>query len=198
MKRLLSVLVGVCLLQSVAFAQNPPPPPLPAKPPVVPIKPAPPAPPPPPASPASEADRQNIRLELRITDNYSGSPVEKTVSVLMMSGFNGRVRTENVVEAEMGGPGMPTAVTATPIVLNVDAVATALPKDQVSVRVTFEYRPAPRPQAGASVQRTALPATLSESLHIMLRNGQPLVVSQSADPATDRKVTVELTATVLK
>jgi hypothetical protein len=35
-------------------------------------------------------------------------------------------------------------------------------------------------------------------LTVALRDGQKLVVSQSADPATDRKVTVEVTATILK
>ena len=32
----------------------------------------------------------------------------------------------------------------------------------------------------------------------MLENGKPLIVSQSADAATDRKVTVELKATILR
>lgn len=185
MKRLLSVVLGVGLLQSVLVAQNPPPPPPPPKPPAaVPIKPAPPPPP-----PAPSADAQNIRLELRITDTYSGAPVEKIVSLLVLSGRNGRVRTSNAVPVGASGD-------TEPVTLNVDAVATVLPRDRVQAQVTFEYRPAPQP--GQSGQRPIPPPMLNESLHIMLRNGERLIVSQSADPATDRTVTVELTATILK
>ena len=43
----------------------------------------------------------------------------------------------------------------------------------------------------------ARPGRLHESITVRLTNGKPLVVSQSADPASDRKVTVELTATIL-
>ena len=32
----------------------------------------------------------------------------------------------------------------------------------------------------------------------MLEDGKPLVISQSADPATDRKVKVEVKATILR
>jgi hypothetical protein len=32
----------------------------------------------------------------------------------------------------------------------------------------------------------------------MLESGKPLVISQAADPASERKVTVQLTATVVK
>jgi hypothetical protein len=32
----------------------------------------------------------------------------------------------------------------------------------------------------------------------VLQDGQKLMISQSADPVTDRKVTVEVTATVLR
>jgi hypothetical protein len=33
---------------------------------------------------------------------------------------------------------------------------------------------------------------------VILQNGKPLVVSQAADPTTDRKMTVEVKATILK
>jgi hypothetical protein len=125
--------------------------------------------------------------------------------MLVLSGRSGRVRTSNVLRAEasvlpgetsQAGTNVVIQEAGEPITLNVDAVATAQRGDRVEVQLTFEYRPAP--QAPPAGQRGMRPATLNESLHIMLKTGQPLVVSQSADPATDRKVTVELTATVLK
>jgi hypothetical protein len=39
---------------------------------------------------------------------------------------------------------------------------------------------------------------LTEQLSVFLTDGKPLLVSQSADPRGDRKVTVQVTATVMK
>jgi hypothetical protein len=33
---------------------------------------------------------------------------------------------------------------------------------------------------------------------VILQNGKPLIISQSADPVSDRKVVVEVKATILK
>jgi hypothetical protein len=121
----------------------------------------------------------NIRLDLTITDTYTGAPVKKTVSMLVLTGNNGMIRTS-------GSDGWS--------VLNVDAVAAAYTGGQVSLRMTFEYTPA---QAKQDVQRERAPR-LNESITVVLQDGKPLMVSQSADPATDRKVTAELTATILK
>jgi hypothetical protein len=38
---------------------------------------------------------------------------------------------------------------------------------------------------------------LSESIGVILADGVPLTISQSADPITERRVTVEATATIL-
>jgi len=124
----------------------------------------------------------NIRLELAITDTYTGAPVKKTVSLLVLSNNSGMIRTNNY-----GDAGLAT--------LNVDAVAAAYQSGQVSVRITFEYTPARLKEGTASTGR---PPTLNESITVVLQDGKPLMVSQSADPATDRKVTAELTATILK
>jgi hypothetical protein len=193
MNAIASTLIGTLTLTVALGAQTAPaaPPPKPQAPSVQ-GKPA-------PAEPASPVDAPNVRLELRITDNYSGTPTEKTVSMLVLSGRQGRVRTSNMVPSDR--PELQGIVHNDPnfgrelVQLNVDAFATVVSQGHVQAHVTFEYRPAPAPgQAGPRF----LPSTLNESLHIMLKSGQPLVVSQSADPTTDRKVTVELTATILK
>jgi hypothetical protein len=202
MRTTLAVLLGVLLLAPPAFAQKvappAPPPPAPAQPAKPPAPPKPPQPPPPP--PDVSADRPNIRIELTITDTYSGTPVDKTVSMLVLSGRNGMVRTSNLLPSvhrnAMAGVVMPVETAGDPVALNVDAVATAVAGGRVEVRLTFEYRPAPQATGGTAVPAT--PATLNESLHIAVKSGEPLIVSQSADPATDRKVTVQLTATILK
>src|SRR5690606_18136904 len=123
---------------------------------------------------ASESNIRNVRLELRITDTYSGSPVEKTVSMIIRDGHSGRIRTSAIV------PGAPEGV------LNVDAITNATADGKhISAVVTIEYRP-----ASASNQHEGLKTfspVLQESVNVILRNGQPLVVTQSADPVSDRK-----------
>lgn len=120
----------------------------------------------------------NIRLELAITDTYAGAPAKKAVSLLVLTGNNGMIRTT-------GSDGRS--------ILNVDAIAAAYTNGQVSLRMTFEYTPAQSKDSGGITA-----PRLNESITVVLQDGKPLVVSQSADPATDRKVTAELTATILK
>jgi hypothetical protein len=65
----------------------------------------------------------------------------------------------------------------------------------VLVHLTIEYTPevsTTRPANGPP------PATVNESIAVVLASGTPAMISQSADPATDRKVTVVVTATVMK
>ena len=40
--------------------------------------------------------------------------------------------------------------------------------------------------------------SLQESITVLLNDGKPLVISQSADSISDRKVTVEVRATIVK
>ena len=42
------------------------------------------------------------------------------------------------------------------------------------------------------------PTELNQSLTVVLQSGKPMLISQAADPTSDRKVTVEVKATVLK
>jgi hypothetical protein len=152
-------------------------------------------PPQPPRAPALPSITANIKLDLTITDTYTGTPTKKTVSMLILNGSNGMIRTSNRLHG-------------VPVGLNVDAAATIHQGGLITVRITFEYTPAQAADertekmvatglASAGAGRPN-PAELHESLSVILQDGKPLLVSQSADPATDRKVTVELVATVLK
>jgi hypothetical protein len=77
-----------------------------------------------------------------------------------------------------------------------DALASAYQNGLVSLRLTFEYTP-PQP-TNAVGQRTGRAPTLHESVTVALMDGKPMILTESADPATDRKVTLEVTATILK
>jgi hypothetical protein len=136
------------------------------------------------------ANWQNIKLELVLTDNYTGTPVKKTVTMIMSNGRSGQIRTTN----QVGG---------FDVELNVDAVAGIRSNPpgfsgpiQISTSITVQYMPAPLPDT--SSRGPSKPSGLHQSIQFALVDGKPMLVSQSADPVTDRKVTLEVTATVLK
>jgi hypothetical protein len=133
---------------------------------------------------------QNIKLDLVLTDNYTGSPVKKTVTMIMSSGRSGQIRTTN----QVGG---------FDVELNVDAQASTrnnvpgyVGPVQIYTSITVQYMPAPTPDT--SNRGPSKPAGLHQSISFALVDGKPMLISQSADPVTDRKVTLEVTATVLK
>jgi hypothetical protein len=131
----------------------------------------------------------NIRLELTITDQRpEGTPVVKTVTAVIADRSNARIRTSGSVRTPLGFRDVILNVDAGTNLVNVNGV----PK--MRVNLTIEYRPV----AGESdTERTTTPG-ISESLTVVLEDGKPLLISQSADPATERKVKVEVKATILR
>jgi hypothetical protein len=121
----------------------------------------------------------NIKLELTITDPREGMKApSRTVTMLLQDREDGRLRTD---QGPLNGK------------LGVDARPEILANGLIRVLLTLEYRP----QAGEG--HKALPSTLSETVTAILEDGKPLVVSQSADSASERgAVKVELKATVLR
>jgi hypothetical protein len=65
------------------------------------------------------------------------------------------------------------------------------------VQLTIEYRPE---LSGQQMQQAGnrSAAFFSESLALLVVDGKPVLASQSADPRGDRKVSVEVTASVIK
>jgi len=114
---------------------------------------------------------QNIKLDLTITDTGStGAPVRKVLVLHIADGRNGQVRSQG----EQG-------------LINVDARPQVRPDGKtILLQLTVEYR---------SDARGTL---FSESLTAMVVDGKPLVLSQAVDPSGDRKVSVEVVATVQK
>ena len=114
---------------------------------------------------------QNIKLDLTITDAASATAQVRKVLVLHIAdGRNGQVRSQS----EQG-------------LINVDARPQVRPDGKtILLQLTVEYRP------GVSS------SLFSESLSAMLVDGKPLVLSQTVDPSGDRKVSVEVVATIQK
>jgi len=173
MTRVLTFALGALLLGTPAYAQEQP-----AE--AAKVQPAPQKP------PAREESGQavNVRLDVTITDQQTtGQPVAKTVTMVVADNWQSRIRTEGNAWTTGG---------AYPVALNVDA-RPRLVGDKILVMMTVEYKPtAPDPKPGASA------TTLNQSFQVLLADGKPLVVSQSADPNSDRKVKLEVKATVLR
>jgi hypothetical protein len=127
----------------------------------------------------------NVRLDLTITDQIgSAAPVQKVVSLLIADQGSGMIRSEG----QLPGYGA--------VQLHVDGEVRLSQGDKIRARVGLNYDlidPKAK-SAEAQSQRTQI----RESLSVILENGKPTVISQSADPVTDRKVTVEVEATIVK
>ena len=177
------------MAQQAPPAPSPPRPMAPMAPPSAQGQPTPPPTPPaapmaPARAPSLPAIQSNIKIDLTITDSMGASqPLKKTLSLIVLNGNSGMIRTSNRVNGY-------------PVGVDVDASAQVWANGAITVRVTFEYTPLVQGDA-ANTAGTTRPE-LHESLTVLLQDGKPLLVSQSADPVSDRKVTVELTATVLK
>jgi hypothetical protein len=144
----------------------------------------------------------NVQIELTISDQTGNGPVEKkTVSMIAASGTWGKIRAAGVARPN-------SATGNVPVGLNVDARPFVMAEGVVQVELTIGYNPlsaqsieAYDPQKSDRAAYTASqirPTELNQSLTVVLQNGKPLIVSQAADPVSDRKIIVEVKATVLK
>jgi hypothetical protein len=150
-------------------------------------------------SPPRQAGRlENIKLELTITDQTGpGAPMRKVVTMIVADRERGAIRSRGRVSVAPNR--------WENLVINVDAVPTII-RDGSAVRVQLglEYQPqvgaaqASAKEVEAAAQAPASEANLNEQITMILEPGKPLPISQAADPATDRRITVELTATILK
>ena len=180
----------VVVMTSFAVAQKPPPPP-----------PAPPAettspttrkaPPPPPAAPTPDGRSRkvgpNVRIEVTFSEQRSDSPaMPKTVTVTTNDGQWGRVRSSVSTVGYGSSP------------LNVDARPEVLPDGRVSLAVNIEYGEKRVPEGKQVHPGQIIEATLNESVTLLLESGKGLAMTQSADPMSDRKVSVEVKATILR
>jgi hypothetical protein len=192
MQRIVTTLVAVLLTAALAAAQEKPAKPAPAKTPASEKAAAKEAP----AKPVKEFPEGlpvNVRLEITITDQRGdAAPIVKTVTKTVADRSWIRIRTGADVQTKLG---------FRPVVLNIDSFprvipvpGTQTPSNKLRVELTLDYRPV----AGEADSEKSTTPSINEQLTIILEDGKPMVISQSADPATDRKVRVEAKATILK
>lgn len=138
------------------------------------------------AQPQRPEPAVNIRVDLTITDQRgTAAPLSKSITMTMMDTASSRIRTGGDVRTPLG---------FRPVTLNVDASPRLHRDGKVRLDMTIEYRPT---AAESDTEQSTTP-TINESISVLLEDGKPLVISQSADPATDRRVKVEAKATIIR
>jgi hypothetical protein len=183
-----------------AAAPRPPAAPAPAAPALIAAQPTP-APPPAPAAPAAPLTQRsaNIKFDVTITDTGGAKPVTKTVSMTIVPGSNGSIRSNARASdaPPLGGVQVITPVGAPApgaanSWLNID-VRNVNWVDTNSIRasITVEYQ--------AYVSDTKVqPGVISASATSLFVDGRRTSILVTSDPISDRKTTVEVTATILK
>jgi hypothetical protein len=128
----------------------------------------------------------NVRVELTLTDQQTGAPTTSKTVMLTTSNHNwGRLRTQ--ISSRIYG----TAP------LNIDARPTVTEDGRVSLELTIEYSQGRNSESENNVDKV-YQVGINQSLTALLDNGKPLLVTQSADPISDRKVTVEVKTTIVR
>jgi hypothetical protein len=134
---------------------------------------------------------QNIRIDVAISDTFGTAPTKKAVTLLVADRRTGRIRSSLSVAV----PNHDGTSSYRSIGINVDATPEVRPDGRVFVNLSLSYTPDnPAVESGAPQK----PASIDESMSVVLSDGKPTLLAQSADPQGDRKVTLEVTATVVK
>ena len=132
----------------------------------------------------------NVQIELTISDQIgTQTPEKKIVSMVVSSGNWGKIRSVGNVRPV----GEPPLV----VQLDVDARPFVSVDGPIQLELTMNFAP-PGAQSPEKDNAKPRPTSMNQSLTVVLQSGKPLVISQAADPVSDRKVTVEAKATVLK
>jgi hypothetical protein len=136
----------------------------------------------------------NVKLDLTITDQVGpGEPARKVITLIVADRQNGYIRSRgNVRISEQRSHN---------VTINVDARPVILKEGTIRLDLGLEYQPTP-PGSGSTPPVGPGPdpfsTNLNERIVVILEPAKPLVVSQAVDPASDRKIAVEVRATILK
>jgi len=179
-----------CVMSATAVAgqsPTPPAPPVAPKPAPAAPKPAPPVPPP----PEPPAQLVNIRIDIVVNEEGgTAAPVRKTASVITADRRAAAVRSTGEVERaepKSTDPRFPTPRTVTYMKADIEPYIAR--NGLIRTQVIMEYlSPTSQHEGRGTVLR----------FEPLLESGKPLRVSESTDPTSNRKVIIEVTATILK
>jgi hypothetical protein len=124
----------------------------------------------------------NLKLDLTITDQAGGpEALQKIVTMVVADRGTGSIRSLGTIRSQGR------------VQINVDVQPQILQSGAIRLMLRLEYNP-----RTLGNDAPAEWSSLNEQIQVVLDPGEPLVVSQAADPASDRKIMVELRATVMK
>lgn len=136
----------------------------------------------------------NVKIELTITDQTGpGAAARKTIFMIAADREMNSIRSTTDIRVEEKVSAIaPATYRYRSVSINVDARPTLLRDGKVSLRLGLQYAPNAAGESGPGM------SSLNEQLGVILESGKPILLSQAADAATDRKIMVEITATILK
>ena len=135
----------------------------------------------------------NVKIEFTITDQIGTKPpTKKTMTLTVADRENGRIRT-NTDYAQSRGNGY--LMTKAP--LSVD-VYPAIEGGKIRLEFSLEYNLYAEKDDNLPADAPGAKTNVSERLSAILDSGVPLVIAQSSDALTDRKLTIEVKATIVK
>lgn len=125
----------------------------------------------------------NVRIDVTVTEQLgSRPPSSKSLSLTTADGESAQIR--NQPEVATPGPVLPAP-------FSVDAMPTII-DGRIRLGLSIDYN-----VVDASSEKAARNQVRSRQ-QLVLESGKPMVVSESTDPMTERKVTVTVSATILK
>jgi len=139
----------------------------------------------------------NIRIDVSITDQTGNSPAaRKVVTMIASDRQSANVRSSASVPVKTG-PEPIGIVNYRNVTINVDVRPAIVMKDPNKISVSFGLEYMPKTLNTKEEMEPGM-TSWSERLTLTLESGKPMIISQAADPTSDRKITVEITATILK
>ena len=138
----------------------------------------------------------NVKVEFTIADQIGVKPpTKKTMTLIVADRESGRIRTTTQYAQPRGN-----SFTMGRAPLSVDVMPT-IDGGKIRLEFTLEYDL----NSEKSEKDSGLPAdapgpstNVSERLSAILDSGVPLIIAQSSDALTDRKLTIEVKATIVK
>jgi hypothetical protein len=120
-----------------------------------------------------------VRFDIIITESGGPKPVTKTISVTV-GDFNGQASVRNSSRDPGAGS------------LNADVRGVSRnPDGSIRANVNVEYQPY-IPEASTQ------PTAISGSANAVFQDGRQIQILQTSDPLSDRRTTIEVTATIVK
>lgn len=139
-----------------------------------------------PPRPEPPGSAVNVKVEVTISEAMGSSPGTKKVVTLVTSDrANGVIRSSGDVRV---------ADRYRSVAINVDARPVVIRDGTLRLDLALEYQP----QATSGADKEPGLWRVTERVNVLLQSDKPLLISETFDPSSERRVTVEVKATIVK